>query len=97
MQKISKRLSIHARDLADGRHQGAWVTVIRTGSSDYGWESRMRTTSDSVWPRMRPSLRPSRDQLKSLISSDLKSVICLPGEPSRGCSQRLAVPPLRTG
>jgi len=60
-------------------------------------ESRMRTTSESLWPRMTASCLPSKDQSKSPMSSDLKSVSGFPGEPSRCWSQRLSVSPSRTG
>jgi hypothetical protein len=32
------------------------------GDKSYGWESRMSTTSESVWPRTMASLLPSGDQ-----------------------------------
>ncbi len=50
----------------------------------------------SVWPRIKPSCLPSNDQRNSRMCSAGKSVICLPGEPSMGCDQRLSVPALRT-
>src|ERR1700758_2558319 len=60
-------------------------------------DSRMRTTSDSLWPRITASCLPSKDQPKSRMNSDLKSVSCFPGEPSRCWSQRLSVSPSLTG
>jgi len=40
--------------------------------------------------------RPSGDQSKSRMSSDLKSVIWWPGVPSSGCSHKLSALPVRT-
>src|ERR1022692_491691 len=56
----------------------------------YGLDSSRSTTSESVWLRTMPSLLPSKDQRKSEMCSDLKLVICFPGEPSIGWSQRLS-------
>jgi len=61
----------------------------------YGLVSSSSTTSESVWPRIIPSFVPSSDQCISAMRSDLKFVICFPGEPSSGCSQRLSASPSR--
>jgi hypothetical protein len=68
-----------------------------SGGAGYCCTSRMSTTSESVWPRTTASLLPSHDQWKSQMCSDLNEVICLPGEPSSGCCQRLSTPLSRAG
>ena len=62
------------------------------------WESRIRTTSESIWPRMMANFLPSGDQAKlSPMCSDLKLVSWRPADPSSGCSQRLSTSWSRIG
>jgi len=70
---------------------------IQTGRS-HCWESRIRTTSESIWPRMMANFLPSGDQAKlTPMCSDLKLVSWRPADPSRGCSQRLSTSWSRIG
>src|SRR5205807_10518743 len=59
--------------------------------------SRIRTTSESVWPRNMARLLPSGDHANVEICSALKDVIRRPDAPSSGCAQRLSTPLSRMG
>src|SRR6266496_1973438 len=55
----------------------------------------IRITSLLHVPRARRSWRPSRDQSKKNMSSDLKSVSCLEGPPLNGWLQTFTTPSRR--
>jgi len=64
---------------------------------DYKDDSRIRTTSESLWPRSMQRVRPSGDHRKLKICSESNCVILRPEEPSKGCTQRLSTPLSRIG
>lgn len=75
----------------------ARASALEHSFAGYRDDSRIRTTSESVWPRSRQRFLPSGDQWKLRICSESKAVICRPREPSRGCTQRLSTPFSRMG
>src|SRR5215469_16577023 len=66
-------------------------------SNDYKDDSRIRTTSESLWPRSMQRVRPSGDHRKLKICSESNCVILRPEEPSNGWTQRLSTPLSRIG
>jgi hypothetical protein len=60
------------------------LEIYDSGSFSHCDESRMSTTSESVWPRSKHSFRPSGDQRKPSISSASNVVRARPFDPPSG-------------
>jgi hypothetical protein len=75
-----------------GEVAGTAIGPCRISPWRYLWTLRISTTSSVTEPRASAICRPSCDQAKLKIRPAVKSVSCLGGPPSKGCTQILETP-----